>query len=105
MGDCFTKAIEVLGESSKTAPGSLALYQRRAECAQQLQDWSLCRRDATVVLEADPTDQKALLQKAAANEALESFEAALQDARKLLTLDPRNVAANRIVNNCKQALR
>eukprot|EP00929_Paragymnodinium_shiwhaense_P121775 TRINITY_DN94151_c0_g1_i1.p1 TRINITY_DN94151_c0_g1~~TRINITY_DN94151_c0_g1_i1.p1 ORF type:complete len:305 (+),score=75.82 TRINITY_DN94151_c0_g1_i1:115-1029(+) len=103
--ECFSKAIEVLGDSQAEGAELLPLHRRRAECAQQLQEWGVCRRDATVVLEADANDQKALLQRAAANEALEKFSAALEDARKLLSLDPRSTAANRIVNNCKQALR
>eukprot|EP00928_Gymnodinium_smaydae_P063727 TRINITY_DN47222_c0_g1_i1.p1 TRINITY_DN47222_c0_g1~~TRINITY_DN47222_c0_g1_i1.p1 ORF type:complete len:306 (+),score=71.95 TRINITY_DN47222_c0_g1_i1:196-1113(+) len=106
--DCLSKAIEALGgndASIAATPEGLRLLRRRAECAQQLQDWSLCRSDATAILEAEPEDTKALLQRAASNEALEKFKAALEDARKLLTLDPRSAAANRIVHNCNQALR
>jgi tetratricopeptide (TPR) repeat protein len=105
---CYMQAIENL-ESADVAgadrPLFLRLVRTRAECAQQLQDWSLCRKDATVLLEEDPNDTKALLQRAAANEALEKFKAALEDARKLLSIDPKSNAANRIVHNCQQALR
>lgn len=105
--ECFTKALDALGESNDAASSStrLGLLRRRAECAQQLQDWGLCRRDTTALLEADPNDARALLQRAAANEALEKFKAALEDARKLLSIDPKSTAANRIVHNCQQALR
>jgi len=110
--ECFSKAIDALGghdgngsTDSSTASSRLRVFRCRAECAQQLQDWSLCRRDATVVLELEPSDAQALLQRAASNEALEKFKAALDDARKLLSLDPRNKAANRIAHNCQQALR
>jgi tetratricopeptide (TPR) repeat protein len=106
--DCYNKAIDAL-EAAEVAQGDRPLFLRlrrsRAECAQQLQDWSLCRKDATVLLEEDPNDARALLQRAAANEALEKFKAALEDARKLLAIDPKNIAANRIVHNCNQALR
>mmetsp|Transcript_91309 Transcript_91309/g.203849 ORF Transcript_91309/g.203849 Transcript_91309/m.203849 type:complete len:289 (-) Transcript_91309:361-1227(-) len=102
--ECYTKAVDALGDSSGDDV-KLRLLRRRAECSQQLQDWSSCRRDATVVLEADPNDAKALLMRAAANEALEKFSAALSDARKLLSIDPRSSVANRIVHNCQQALR
>lgn len=106
---CFSQAIEALEVSLEVMTAAdrsleLRLFRRRAECAQQLQDWGLCRRDATSLLEADPNDARALLQRAAANEALEKFKAALEDARKLLTIDPKSAAANRIVNNCRQAL-
>lgn len=107
---CFSRGLELLGDGKKAAAASasdlhLRLLRRHADCAQQLQDWVACRRDATAVLEACPGDVKALLQRAASNEALEKFKAALEDARELLRLDPKNSAANRIVHNCSQALR
>lgn len=105
---CYTQALEALeaAEVSGTdRPLHLRLLRRRAECAQQMHDWGTCRRDATALLEQDPLDPTALLQRAAANESLEKFKAALDDARKLLTLDPTSKAANRIVHNCQQALR
>jgi len=108
--DCYSQAIDALdGESAAEQQQSdelvIQMLRRRAECAQQLQDWSMCRRDATAVLERSPDDVQALLRRAAANEALEKFSAALDDARRLLAVDPRNAAANRIAHNCKQALR
>lgn len=108
--ECFTTALESLGSASgEQEEGSsslrLRLCRRRAQCAQQLQDWSVCRRDATAVLESDPNDVQALLQRAASNEAMEKFEAALQDARRLLAIEPKNAAANRIAHACQQALR
>eukprot|EP00747_Dinoflagellata_sp_TGD_P167318 gnl/TRDRNA2_/TRDRNA2_191479_c0_seq1.p1 gnl/TRDRNA2_/TRDRNA2_191479_c0~~gnl/TRDRNA2_/TRDRNA2_191479_c0_seq1.p1 ORF type:complete len:303 (-),score=84.68 gnl/TRDRNA2_/TRDRNA2_191479_c0_seq1:76-984(-) len=109
--ECLTQGLQALdnkgddsGNESQKAM-RLQVLRRRAECAQQLQDWGMCRRDATVLLEADPSDQKALLQRAAANEALERYAAGLEDARKLLAMDPKSSAANRIVHNCQQALR
>lgn len=106
--ECFTQALEALeaAEVSGTdRPLHLRLLRRRAECAQQLQDWEMCRRDATALLEQDPMEEKALLMRAASSEALEKWKAALEDARKLLTIDPKSKAANRIVHNCSQALR
>jgi len=105
--ECFTAALEPL-EGTIDDEGSrlrLQILRGRAECAQQLQDWSRCRKDATAVLEADAGDTRALMQRAAANEALEKFSAALDDARKILATDPKNSAANRIAHNCQQALR
>merc|ERR1719436_1428358 len=91
--ECYNQAIDRISESDAaddSRPIRLRLLRRRAECAQQLHDWSVCRRDATEVLEADPSDAKALLQRAAALEALEKFSGALDDARKLLAMDPKN---------------
>eukprot|EP00425_Heterocapsa_triquetra_P010493 CAMPEP_0195133524 /NCGR_PEP_ID=MMETSP0448-20130528/148943_1 /TAXON_ID=66468 /ORGANISM="Heterocapsa triquestra, Strain CCMP 448" /LENGTH=283 /DNA_ID=CAMNT_0040171573 /DNA_START=20 /DNA_END=867 /DNA_ORIENTATION=+ len=92
--ECFAQAMEVLGEpgegEDEHRPLRLRVLRRQAECSQQLQDWGTCRRAATAVLEADPNDKQALLMRAAANEALEKFKAALDDARKLLSLDPRH---------------
>merc|ERR1712032_418598 len=101
------QAVDRISENAVTddsRPIRLRLLRRRAECAQQLHDWSVCRRDATEVLEADPNDARALLQRASANEALEKFAAALDDARKLLAMDPKNPVANRLVHNCQKAL-
>lgn len=106
--ECYTKAIEALADSDATEDSRatrLRLLRRRAECAQQLHDWGVCRRDATEVLEAHPADPRALLQRASANEALEKFSAALDDARKLLAMDPKNPVANRLVHNCQKAMR
>lgn len=107
--ECYTKAIDALEAGGQVEDSDkelrLRLRRRRADCAQQLQDWGVCRRDATVLLEANPNDPTALLQRAAANEALEKFSAALEDARKLRSIDPKSTVANRIIHNCQQALR
>lgn len=102
--ECFDKAFVAL-EASEDKAARLRVLRRQAECAQQLQDWTACRRAATGVLEEEPNDTVCLLRRAAANEALEKFKAALDDARKLLAMEPKNAAANRIVHNCQQALR
>jgi len=106
---CYTKALDALGELAASAhplkPMRLRILRRRAECAQQLQEWGACRRDSTEILEHDHADVAALLRRAAANEALEKFKEALDDARRLLAIDPRNSAANRIAHSCQQALR
>merc|ERR1712039_803055 len=94
--ECYNQGVDALGDpdnSSGSRVVRLRLIRRRAECAQQLHDWSVCRRDATELLEADPSDAKALLQRAAALEALEKFSGALDDARKLLAMDPKNPVA------------
>lgn len=107
--DIVQKALDALESAESTSEVSaqrLRLQRRRAECAQQLQDWGACRRAATAVLEVDPDDSQALLQRAVSNEATEKYSAALEDARKLLTLDPKSRSvANRIVHNCQQALK
>merc|ERR1712039_396378 len=106
--ECYNQGVDALGDpdnSSGSRVVRLRLIRRRAECAQQLHDWSVCRRDATELLHADPNDARALLQRASANEALEKFAAALEDARKLLAMDPKNPVANRLVHNCQKALR
>mmetsp|Transcript_93439 Transcript_93439/g.204520 ORF Transcript_93439/g.204520 Transcript_93439/m.204520 type:complete len:326 (-) Transcript_93439:66-1043(-) len=110
--ECYNQAMETLNDAGLTLDSEeadrdfiLQVERRRAECGQQLQDWGQCRRSATVVLGADPKDKQALLQRAAANEAMENFEKALEDARLLLSLDPKNGAANRLVHSCQQALR
>lgn len=110
--ECFAKGLEALdsaddpvAEGNDAATLRMAILRCRAECAQQLQDWGTCRRASAAVLEKEPLCPQALLQRAASNEALENFKPALDDARKLLSLDPKNRAANRIMNNCQQALR
>jgi len=104
--ECFQKALDALSKDDGYLEQRLRLLRRKAECAQQLQDWGACRAAATEVLEEDPNDTQALLQRAVSNEALEKYKAALEDARKLLALDPKSrTVANRIVHNCQQALK
>jgi len=105
--ECYAKAVEVVGSPNSNEGKSLRLrvLRRHADCAQQLQDWHVCRRCASEILEAEPNDARALLQRAAANDALEKYAAGLEDARRLLAIDPKNAAGNRILRNCQQAIR
>eukprot|EP00428_Durinskia_dybowskii_P024228 CAMPEP_0170245282 /NCGR_PEP_ID=MMETSP0116_2-20130129/22425_1 /TAXON_ID=400756 /ORGANISM="Durinskia baltica, Strain CSIRO CS-38" /LENGTH=299 /DNA_ID=CAMNT_0010496153 /DNA_START=67 /DNA_END=966 /DNA_ORIENTATION=+ len=100
--DCYAQGLDTVGLDGGDL--RLRLLRGRANCAQQLQDWKTCRSDATELLDHDPNDVAALLQRAVANEALESFAAALEDARRLLILDSRCSAANRLVHSCRKAL-
>lgn len=100
----YTKGVEALLPPGAD-PGSLseekqqlrlALLNNRAACAQQLQDWSSMRHDASEVLRLDASNQKARLRRAISNEALEKCEEALEDARAVLRVDPANQSANQI---------
>lgn len=101
----YSKGLEAIESAPSKAPDfRLRLLRRRCDCSQQLQDWSTCRADASSVLELEPQDQKALLQRAISLEALEKFKLALVDARALLAIDPKNTVANRIVHSCQREL-
>lgn len=97
----YTKGLDIPDVPQESR---LRLLRRRAECAQQLHDFSLCRTDTTEILNLEPQDSKALLQRAISLEALEKYKLALEDARKLLALDPKNTVANRIVHSCQREL-
>ena len=60
----------------------------RASCHYQLRNFKQCIADCGEVLEIDPANSKALLRRGLSNEALEKFEQALEDMKKLQELTP-----------------
>lgn len=81
----YTKAIAILPPKHSLL---LPLYNNRAACRIKNGDNRGAVADCDVILEQDSTDLKALLRRATAFEALENWECARNDYRKLMGIDP-----------------
>jgi len=87
--------------------GSLALAIRnnRAACYHQTSDFSAVVKDTNFVLERDPRNFKALVRRMLALEPMERYEKALEDARAVLSQDPRNEMANKVQHRLGKLVR
>lgn len=99
----YSEALELCDDSE----GQLALTLRnnRAGCSHQLSDYSAVIRDASFVLEREPTNMKALVRRMLALEPLEKYEKALQDARAVLLQDPSCEVANKMQHRLGKVVR
>mmetsp|Transcript_13589 Transcript_13589/g.25133 ORF Transcript_13589/g.25133 Transcript_13589/m.25133 type:complete len:432 (-) Transcript_13589:184-1479(-) len=99
----YTEALEQVEDPSSTL--ALAIRNNRAACYHQLSDFGSVVKDASFVLEQDPTNLKALIRRMCALEPLERYEAALGDARSVLRQDPRHEAANKVQHRLSKLVR
>jgi stress-induced-phosphoprotein 1 len=95
-------------EDSLTSPGDaiyVSCYNNKAGCMQQLHDHKGVAEAASMVLEHDPQNQKALLRRGLAFEGLERFQLGLNDIRALLLMTPNVAMANQAQHRMQNALR
>jgi len=101
--DAYTKALGMCTE--KEANVKADIYCNRAACYVQLYEPHKVINDCTECLEIQPMNVKALLRRGLANESLDKMRLALEDFRKVMSLDPRNTVAltssSRIMNALK----
>jgi len=101
--DYYTKALGLC--SDKEANVKADIYCNRAACFVQLYEPHKVINDCTECLELSPMNVKALLRRGLANESLDKMRLALEDFRKVMSLDPRNTVAlqssSRIMNALK----
>lgn len=91
MQDKYTEALE---EAPISAPLQRAIYfSNRAACHMRLEEYSEAAIDCSAALDLHPTYVKALVRRASAFEAINDYEAALTDLRKVVELEPQNKAA------------
>lgn len=100
----YTKALQVLPVGAAEELRAVCLGNRAA-CAQQLHEWDAVISDATQALALKPDNIKVRLRRATAREAVERFQGALEDAREILRVDPRNQKANAIQHSAGRAVR
>lgn len=106
----FEQATEKYGEAlglCEEPEGALALSIRnnRAACNHQISDFHAVIKDTNFVLEREPQNFKALSRRMLALEPLERYEQALQDARGVLSQDPRNEVANKVQHRLGKLVR
>jgi stress-induced-phosphoprotein 1 len=99
----YSDALEACEDQNSSL--TLAIRNNRAACFHQLSDYHAVLRDASYVLERDPSNFKALSRRMLALEPLERYEAALQDARAVLRQEPRNEVANRVQHRLSKLVR
>jgi len=83
----------------------VAVRNNRAACQHQLSNFSAVLEDTSKVLEKEPDNLKALVRRMLALEPLEKYEAALEDARKVLRFCPGHEVANRIQHRLGKLVR
>merc|ERR1712050_228121 len=99
----YNEALDLCSDAQSDL--ALALRGNRAACAHQLSDYSGVVADCSYVLQRDPTNFKALTRRMMALEPLERYSAALDDARAVLWMDPRNEVANKLQHRLGKLVR
>jgi len=101
--ECYNKALDMCTEKDINEKANI--FNNRAACYVQLYDHSKVINDCTCSLEIQPMNAKALLRRGLAYEAMEKMRLALDDFRKVLSLDPRNEVAVKASSRITQALK
>merc|ERR1712146_460836 len=83
----------------------ISCYNNMAGAKQQLHDHPGVVEAASMVLEYDENNQKALLRRGLAFEGINKFQLGLADIRKLLLLNPNIAMANKAQHRLQNALR
>ena len=98
----YQKAIEIATPGSKIYIDS---YNNMAACHQQIGNHQAVCEACSYVLEHDENNQKALLRRGLAFEALERFQLGLADIRRFISIAPSNPIANKAQHRLGQAVR
>lgn len=92
----------------KLSPGKhpilVALYNNRAGARLKIGSYNEAILDCNKVQELDPNEVKSLLRRAQAYEALEKWDEALADYRKILVIDPSVKSVSQSLARCSKAL-
>ena len=92
--ELYTKCIAtVSGNSEKSAQQRHVAYLNRSFCYLRMNEPQRAADDASLVLEHDPNNVKALFRRALANNMISLPEAALVDINRLLEIEPNNLTA------------
>mmetsp|Transcript_17164 Transcript_17164/g.36884 ORF Transcript_17164/g.36884 Transcript_17164/m.36884 type:complete len:947 (-) Transcript_17164:201-3041(-) len=96
---CYTEAIS---RCSPTSPLAISCFNNRAACYMQLKNYEAVVKDASVVLEQEPSNVKALARRMVSYDALKRASEALEDAGSILTMDPKHVHALQVVAKARK---
>lgn len=101
--EAYSKALGLCTEKESNVKADILC--NRAACYVQLYEPHKVINDCTECLNISPMNVKALLRRGLANESLDKMRLALDDFRKVMSLDPRNTVAlqssSRIMNALK----
>jgi len=78
------------------------LFSNRAACFLSLKDWHMAVKDSTEALKLEPNYVKALTRRGTAQEALNKYEEALKDFKRVMELEPRNFAVLKKIPGLEQ---
>lgn len=95
----YTKALSIVDSGEKAV-----LLNNRAAANLKLHRYEEALKDASEVLELNPSDVKALFRRSQAYEALGKVDEAFKDARKILQIDPKNSAVQQCLRRLSQAI-
>lgn len=99
----YSEALGLCQEPTGTL--ALSIRNNRAACYHQISDFHAVIKDTNFVLEHEPKNVKALVRRMLALEPLERYEQALQDARAVLSQDPRHQVANKMQHRLGKLVR
>jgi len=98
---CYSKAIDVSQDPNEKA----IILCNRAQCYVQLYDSKKVVEDCSACLNIQPNNLKALMRRGFAYEALEKMQLALEDLRRVMTIDPSIQSVNQAVHRISSGLR
>ncbi|KAH6936395.1 hypothetical protein HPB50_016455 [Hyalomma asiaticum] len=97
--DKYTKALSIAD-----SPERAVVLNNRAAANLKLHRYEDALKDASEVLELNPSDVKALFRRSQAYEALGKVDEAFKDARKILHIDPKNSAVQQNLRRLSHAI-
>lgn len=92
-----TKLIEEL-----RVEGETKAHLNRSQCYVNLEKWNEVKRDTSVVLMREPDNIKALYRRSLALFKSGEIEEAISDCQHLLSLDPTNTPANKLLESLQK---
>jgi len=81
---CYTRALELTQDHAERS----VLYSNRAACHSQHQNWHKMLEDADLAIKENPKNVKAVMRRGLAYEGLDKYQAAINDMKMVLELDP-----------------
>ena len=98
----YSEAVELYTQALDHTPRSSVLYANRALALLKLSVHAEAEEDCDTALLLDPAFVKARLRRAQARQALCRYDAALEDLEVALEAEPKNAAARRQLQDCRQ---